>query len=69
MKLFFRLAAYAAIMYGIVVKDYYAASFGCVWLILQRLDDVEQLSIALISVTPDFQKELARVKAEREKQS
>jgi hypothetical protein len=67
MKLFFRLAAYGAIMYGIVVKDYYTASFGCVWLMLQRIHDVEQLSIALISVTPGVQKELARVKAEKEK--
>ena len=67
MKLFFRLAAYGGIMYGLIAKDYHVAMYGYAWLLLQRIDDVEQLSIALISVTPEYQKELARVKAEREK--
>lgn len=66
LKLAFLVGAYIAIMYGIVTKDYYVAAFGCVWLIVQKLDAISDLQYTMMSLDPNVQKKLAELKAEKE---
>lgn len=63
----FRLVAYGALFYGAFVRDYPMMAASGWFILLSRLDDVENMCAALLALNPEYAKKLAAMKAEREK--
>lgn len=63
----FRLVAYGALFYGTFVRDYPIMAASGWFILLSRLDDVDDRCRALLMLNPEYRKKLEEAKAEREK--